>query len=167
MRIPFVEKSSDIYVSDFVMVSAQVYRDKKKLKQVISLLPYIEKLFVLSGVLRKPAIRFAHIRGEDFGFCMAVDSSIEICVRKIKTSGALLRALAHELVHASQFQTKRLVFKPKHDLWEGKKFVSDNHTHAGYRSQPWEIEAFKLEGVLSRKAIHQVKSERAKMLQNK
>ena len=159
MRIPFVEKSSDIYVSDFVMVSSQVYRDKKKLKQVMSLLPYIEKLFDISGILRKPAIRFAHIRGGEFGFCMATDSSIEICVKKIKTSAALLRALAHELVHASQFQTKRLVFKHKYDLWEGKKFVSNN-THAGYRSQPWEIEAFKLEGVLSRKAIAMVKKER-------
>jgi hypothetical protein len=53
---------------------------------------------------------------------------------------ALLRALAHEMVHVKQYVRGEMRDAGhKIVVWKGKKHVSDGYT---YWDQPWEIEAY-------------------------
>ena len=70
---------------------------------------------------------------------------VEIDYRQ--SSEEALIALAHELVHAEQYQEKRLVNKlTKRNgwvcVWNGKVNNSKGSTYNSYMSQPWEVEAY-------------------------
>lgn len=53
---------------------------------------------------------------------------------------ALVRALAHEMVHVKQYVLGEMRDAgPKRVIWKGKKHVFDGYT---YWDSPWEIEAY-------------------------
>lgn len=153
MNPPVVERSTDVYISDYVMVSARIYRNRRQMIRIMKLLPYIDALYKITKVQRKVPIRFAALRGRDYGICWSYDSSIEVCIKKIKTKMAMIRTLAHELTHAEQFQSKRFRIMGGKDYWEGREYKMPKQNYASYIKCPWEIEAFKAELPAARKAI--------------
>ena len=87
-----------------------------------------------------------------YGYCWGDKNCVEIeigrkynakCKFKHET---LMRNLAHELVHAKQFIKGEL--HPTLSKW--KKYKKD-YTKTPYLKQPWEKEAYKLEGELLNK----------------
>lgn len=65
-------------------------------------------------------------------FTIRLDSSMHI--------QAMLRALAHEMVHVKQYVTGEIVDDFLNTVkWKGKRYVCNGHT---YWDQPWEIEAY-------------------------
>ena len=81
----------------------------------------------------------------------------------------VLETVMHELVHAEQYHTGRLV----HDVvvsrnnsvrwiheWEGKPITSKGATYNTYRNLPHEKEAFARQGALGKKLAKAIKAKR-------
>ncbi len=64
----------------------------------------------------------------------------EIRIDSMMNTQAMLRALAHEMVHVKQYAFDELVDKSiTYVFWQGKKHL---FTEKNYWDQPWEIEAY-------------------------
>ena len=69
-----------------------------------------------------------------------IPNEFEIRLDSSLNNIALLRALAHEMVHVKQYVYGELKdVSLKTALWKGQKHVMNGHT---YWDQPWEIEAY-------------------------
>jgi hypothetical protein len=69
-----------------------------------------------------------------------IPNEFEIRLDSSMNLQALIRALAHEMVHVKQYVLGELRDSgPKMVVWKGKKHVFDGYTYWG---QPWEIEAY-------------------------
>ena len=152
---PDIERCSDIYIDDYVLVSRQVYYNPKEMKRVRAILPYIKVLKKIARVKSNPVIRFSYIRGLNEGFCTQ-ESEIEICLKKVKTKKDLVTVLAHELIHCQQFQSGRLIYSKGKEYWLGKEYKMPNQTYASYLECPWEKEAYGLQSKYAREAYENV-----------
>lgn len=69
-----------------------------------------------------------------------VPNEFEIRLDSAMHHQALIRALAHEMVHIKQYVYGEMRDAgPKRVIWNGKKHVFDGYT---YWDSPWEIEAY-------------------------
>lgn len=73
----------------------------------------------------------------------------------------LLTTLAHELVHAEQYNTGKLKNEWSNrgwvHQWEGDMNYNKGSTYKAYRNQPWEIEAFGREKILADVVWHRIR----------
>lgn len=69
-----------------------------------------------------------------------------------------LEVLCHEMVHAEQYHTGRLVASPwsKGDLWNGQLITNRGTTYQAYRQLPWEEEAFLRQSGLARQVLEEL-----------
>lgn len=81
-----------------------------------------------------------------YGYCLEADDhkTFELEIRKGLNLYDLISTVCHEMVHVKQYYRKELC--PSHKRWKTKRMPSDG---LDYMDQPWEKEAFKLEGVLA------------------
>ena len=82
---------------------------------------------------------YAHIRESDgkyFLFILPTSKSQSITI------------IAHELIHLTQYHSKKLTYSDGVVTWEGRPYGVDE---VSYNIRPWEEEAFQLEGELSNK----------------
>lgn len=56
--------------------------------------------------------------------------------------------ISHELIHLTQYHTKKLIFSNGIVIWDGKQYILDQ---INYNVRPWEEEAFSKERELSDK----------------
>lgn len=62
----------------------------------------------------------------------------------------VLETLCHEMVHAQQYISGRLVrSNNKHSLWDGQMIKANPTSYAAYRALPWEAEAFERQAGLA------------------
>jgi len=100
-----------------------------------------------------PKLRFrvTSLRGNYHGYYYNDEKLVEIDCKLNKKM--VLEVLAHELVHAEQYFTKKLVVLRSTKrgwvhYWNGTKGKKGT-TYNSYRNQPWEIEAFDRQGDLA------------------
>ena len=83
---------------------------------------------------------------EEMGLCHLEDTDlIGIQINTKQSAGEIAQTLAHELVHAKQFIRKEL----NGDMTRWKKNHIPEDVMIPYRSQPWEVEAYEMEGWLT------------------
>ena len=70
---------------------------------------------------------------------------IGVQINTDQSAGEIAQTLAHELVHVKQFIRKEL--NADMDRWKRDRIPAD--VMIPYRSQPWEIEAYEMEGWLT------------------
>lgn len=97
-------------------------------------------------------------KGDKYQVLVGIDSSLSL--------GATLHTLAHEMVHVKQivkgqFRTEKARNGRIIQYWCGKKVVAD------YFDRPWEIEAFKREGILFEALLTDVEKKMKKRSKRK
>lgn len=83
---------------------------------------------------------------------------IELNRRRVKSYTAIVRALAHEMVHVKQYATKELRFHADYGLWKGRRYRYADYDYYDY---PWEIEAYGREEGLYNRYHESVRKELA------
>lgn len=73
------------------------------------------------------------------------DRKVVIDPRRCETYVQVIAALMHELVHAEQFKQGRLELTVRTMKWMGRPVKQETRDLEKYRSQPWEVEAFRRE----------------------
>ena len=148
--------STDKYLDNRILVSAQVWRKTEWLEKVLPLLPYIlavEKVLQIYPI----EFRFASLRSfEGLAYEGGRYAEIDIKgdIETIKTT------IAHEAIHCLQFQTKRCFHKDGEMFWEGKvwKCPRGLKGYDAYRAEPHEVEAYKYD-VLVKEAAEELLKE--------
>lgn len=82
---------------------------------------------------------------------------IFILIDKGISTGEKVRALAHEMVHAHQIASGKLVIEKLKNgkitgSWDGEEFDFTRYS----KSNPWEVEAYTQEKILQRKVIEEL-----------
>lgn len=143
-------KNTDKLVSTLPTIFvSQTVRAKKHLaanaeKVVIAIensLPAFKKLLIIPDNVK---FRICTFKGSTRG-CYSNDTKT-VCISALSEWSQIMKTLAHELVHAEQFHTKRLshVKVPRGGYrmaWNGA-IGSKGTTRNAYLNQPWEKEAF-------------------------
>lgn len=88
-----------------------------------------------------------------YGYCLETDDhkTFELEIRKGLSLYDLISTVCHEMVHVKQYYRKELC--PEQLRWKTKKMPS---VGLDYMDQPWEKEAFKLEGVLALECFQEI-----------
>ena len=73
----------------------------------------------------------------------------------------VMKTLAHELVHAQQYDTGKLVYKNRVHYFDGVPVLSSGTTYKAYRRLPWEKEAFGKQDLLARQVMKDICDEEA------
>ena len=148
-------KSSDKLVckSPAIYVSSQVFYNKDqyvKAEEKIKLIKKSLKLYKTFLSLPKGiTFRIGSIKGNVNGYYVGKSKVLGIDVNLVD----FLLVLSHELIHASQFYTKKLDVKYGTFFWNGSKVGKKGTTFNSYRNQPWEVEAYDGQADLTRKVI--------------
>jgi len=107
---------------------------------------------VLNELLPRPFKReievFVHFTKniEEMGLCHVEEKDvIGVQINTNQSAGEIAQTLAHELVHVKQFIRKEL--NADMDRWKRARIPED--VMIPYRNQPWEIEAYAMEGWLT------------------
>lgn len=114
-------------------------------------LPHFQKLL---DIRDNTVFRVATIKGKFSGRYWNTSNLVELSPRL--SIMQVLQVMAHELVHAEQYNTGRLMpelDKSKGrwvDIWEGKVHSGRGTTYKAYRSLPWEVEAYSREKGLAK-----------------
>lgn len=98
--------------------------------------------------LEDGAMGFAYMGEDDKDIIIQVDHRLS----RIKGRDQLIETVAHEMVHVWQMATGRMKdsFKGGYkQLWKCKDGKYRNYTETAYDRQPWETQAYSLEGKLS------------------
>lgn len=107
---------------------------------------------VLNELLPRPFKReievFVHFTKniEEMGPCHVEEKDvIGVQINTDQSAGEIAQTLAHELVHVKQFIRKEL--NADMNRWKRDRIPED--VMIPYRSQPWEVEAYEMEGWLT------------------
>ena len=150
--------SRDVYYVDRYIKS----QAKQLAKDLLSVTSFLRSMFDLPDTL---TIRIAKTKGRTN--CGVYSNGYKTAV--IDPRGGrkdTLETVAHELVHAEQYHTGRLVHDvsiDKHNNvrfineWEGKPINSKGRTYNSYRNLPQEIEAFARQEKLGSKIAKAIK----------
>jgi hypothetical protein len=167
--------STDIVIDEFDGIEVVVSRDayyldrsvkvqaKQLANELLGVTGFLRKTFNLPEQLR---IRIAKTKGRsNRGSYSHGFKTVMIDPRESKKS--LYQTVMHELVHAEQYHTGRLV----HDVvvnnngnvrwineWEGKPITSKGATYNSYRNLPHEKEAFARQETLGKKLAKAISS---------
>lgn len=117
---------------------------------VINATRYLRTVLKIKGTEK---VIFKPIKGKTTGLHYGNTGNIFVDMRQ--STLKVVETIAHELIHAEQFNTGRLV-RPggvPFSLWEGNPYNSSPRTYEEYRALPWEKEAFERSPELARKAM--------------
>ena len=99
--------------------------------------------------------RFLHIKFdrelEDLGTMipmLGIDTYL-IVIKPTRNMHELGVTLAHELIHVAQVAKGKLKFTPRGPTWQGKFY----NRRVPYLSCPWEVQAFRGQEMLFRRAV--------------
>lgn len=125
------------------------YLNKEQMVVVEDFVNYCVKRFHLNKSNCRIKVSICQrIEYSDEGNCVFDDEhdyckEVKIKIRYNKNMKRVLTALSHEMIHAKQYITGQLDFVGNKAHWRGA-----NVSTLEYRSQPHEVEAFELEGVV-------------------
>ena len=115
------------------------------------LMPRMRTLCVdleFTKTLEDGAMGFAYMGEDDKDIIIQVDHRFS----RIKGRDLLIETVAHEMVHVWQMATGRLKDKFRggyKQLWKCKDGKYRNYNKTSYDRQPWETQAYSLEGKLA------------------
>lgn len=150
-------QTSDIKISTHVSASYAAYYKspawRARLQQRAALiehaLPVFHELLHLpaSITVRIAGLKSRSLRGRYVYSTCTAELSYSLSDER------LLTTLAHELVHAEQYNTGKLKNEWSNrgwvHQWEGDMNYNKGSTYKAYRNQPWEVEAFGREKILA------------------
>lgn len=146
--------NTDKYVAPQIYMSlSAIYTHSKTAHPVVATiakaLPILKKSMDLPTDLR---IRVAPIKARTTNgrYCNGERLAIIDC--RLDWRKALV-TLCHEMVHAEQYQTGRLAWNGRNQIWMGQVSYNRGTTYNAYRSQPWEEEAFARQESLARAVL--------------
>jgi hypothetical protein len=157
-----VIKQSDIRINDHLIVAYASYYGKRKIRVKEYIKIVNESLPVFRKILSIPSditIRIGGIKGRVRGKYFASEK-VAVVDDGVKNS-AFLEFLAHELVHAEQYETKKLahvyhVSRGMIHSWNGSNVFNKGTTYKAYRDQPWEIEAFERQKTIAKQVMQEL-----------
>ena len=103
------------------------------------------------------------IRGNVTGYYNNSSKTIALDPRD-RTLGAILSTIMHELVHAEQYHTGRLVNKEGVHTWNNEmseqvSAIVSSASYKKYRTFPWEVEAYSRQEELATRVAAMIKEE--------
>ena len=102
----------------------------------------------LTKTMRDGAYGWAYMGDDDQEFIIQVDHQLS----RIENVDRFIETICHEMVHVWQMATKRLkdtVRGGHKQLWKCKDGKYRNYGETAYDRQPWETQAYALEGILA------------------
>ena len=115
------------------------------------LMPRMRTLCVdleFTKTLEDGAMGFTHMGDDDKDMIIQIDHRLS----RIEGRDKLIETVAHEMVHVWQMATGRLKDKFRggyKQLWKCKDGKYRNYRNTAYDRQPWETQAYALEGKLA------------------
>ena len=102
----------------------------------------------LTKIMEEGAFGYAYMGDDDRDFIIQVDHRLS------RTEGVdrFIETVCHEMVHVWQMATKRLKDTSRGEykqLWKCKDGKYRNYFKTAYDRQPWETQAYALEGILA------------------
>ena len=97
-------------------------------------------------------VKIRSMKDEDaIGFCLETDNNrtFEIDAEKTLDNENFIETICHEMVHVWQSATRRMKEKSTNRLWLCKDGKYRNYTNCSYYRQPWEVQAYKMQGPLT------------------
>ena len=125
-------------------------RSEKTRKFIDSILPSMLEQMKLTNNKKLLHIKFDRDM-EDLGTMvplLGIDTFL-IVIKPTRNWHELGVTLAHELVHVAQVAKGKLKFTPKGPTWQGKFY----NRRVPYLSCPWEVQAFREQEMLFRRAV--------------
>ena len=125
-------------------------RSEKTRKFIEAILPSMLEQMKLTKNKRLLHIKFDR-DFEDLGTMvplLGIDTFL-IVIKPTRSLHELGVTLAHELIHVAQVANGKLRFVPRGCVWQGKFY----NRRVPYLSKPWEIQAFREQELLFRRAI--------------
>lgn len=148
---------SDRKISTHVWVSyAAYYKSPAQRARIDSQAALIERampvFYELLHIPRYVSIRIAGLKARTLrGKYVHTEKTAELSHKL--ANDRLLTTLAHELIHAEQYNTGKLKNEWSDcgwvHSWEGDINTNKGTTYQAYRNQPWEIEAFGREQIVA------------------
>ena len=99
--------------------------------------------------LEDGAMGFTHMGDDDKDMIIQIDHRLS----RIEGRDKLIETVAHEMVHVWQMATGRLKDKFRggyKQLWKCKDGKYRNYKNTAYEKQPWETEAYRMQGPLTK-----------------
>lgn len=145
-------KSPAIYVSSQVFYDKDLYdKAAKQIKFIKKSLKFYKQILTLPNGI---TFRIGSLKGSFNGYYVGKTKVLGLDVNLVDYS----LVISHELIHASQFYTKKLNFKQGTYFWNGSKVSRKGTTFNSYRNQPWEVEAYDGQSGLTRKVLEAMMS---------
>jgi uncharacterized protein (UPF0248 family) len=98
---------------------------------------------------------FCYRGGDDRDFHIEIDHRLSRTVSREE----FIEVVIHEMIHVWQGTTNRLIDKFKggsyKQMWMCKDGKYRNYTETKYEKQPWEVEAYKMSGPLTKHYMNQ------------
>ena len=141
---------SDVQITENVQVSRALWRLHGDRLHVPAL--FLEQAYLvlrdLVTISQDTRIRICTFRSKN---TLAEWDNNNLCASVgLNHKRTMIKKLAHELVHAEQFHTGRLVFDGRHKLWQGEIVKNRGRTWQNYLALPWEREARSREDELTK-----------------
>lgn len=172
-------KPSDVEVGQHMYASHQVMYSMANTQQTLDLFKKVIKAAKktvikemrerLSGTAKTKPIMYmlrSIKRHGTSGQCCSYKPyiALEVDIKSNRTLNKMALTVAHELVHAEQYLSRRLDWDNKVSCfkWEGKVNKNKGSTHERYMSQPWEQEAYALQALYAAKIISYIEIEENK-----
>lgn len=152
-------KSSDREVAPGIFMSlSSIYNKAYRPEQAQKVIKLIQAAYPIIkrelGLTKSVKFRIGPIKAKGVrGRYTNHDRSIAVDQRFDLQS--ILETIAHELVHAKQYESGDLSWNGTASCWKGRAYSHAN-TYAAYRALPWEAEAFALQSVLALKVIGEI-----------
>lgn len=142
-----VSKSPAIYVSSQVFYNKDLYaKAEEQIKFIKKSLKFYKTLLSLPKGI---TFRLGSVKGSVNGYYVGKSKVLGLDVNLLDYA----LVVSHELIHASQFYTKKLNVKQGTFYWNGSKVNKKGTTYNSYRNQPWEVEAYDGQANLTRKVL--------------
>ena len=99
-------------------------------------------------------VSLTSLKGQDaWGWFSEGDNNREyyLEIEKSLTEDEFIETLAHEMVHVYQGSTLKIKDRASKRFWKCKDGKYRNYNDVDYAKQPWEVEAYRMEGPLLKK----------------
>lgn len=110
----------------------------------------------LTKTLEGGAEGFCYQGDDDRDFIIEIDHRLS----RVKSKEEFIECVIHEMIHVWQGATGRIkdTFRgPYKKLWKCKDGKYRNYLNTAYMKQPWEVQAYKMQGPLTEAFIDEIK----------
>ena len=110
----------------------------------------------LTKILEGGAEGFCYQGDDDRDFIIEIDHRLS----RFKTKEAFIECVIHEMIHVWQGATGRIkdTFRgPYKKLWKCKDGKYRNYLKTAYMKQPWEVQAYKMQGPLTAAFMEEIR----------